>query len=336
VKHYLRIGIGIAISALFLYLAFRGVDTGEVWEHMRHAKLGWLLSVGALGLYANWVRAQRWRYLYSHVKPIGVGSLFSSTSIGFLANAVLPFRMGEAAKAYSVSRKERVPLPTCLTTVIIERVFDMFCVLGMLALTIAIVPIPETATAQVEAARNLFGGVAVAALVAIGALLAASERVLRWSAVLFSPLPERVSSGLLRLLASVVDGVRALSDPRQLLRTAALSIWLWVILAISFALGLLGLGLEERVAPFEASVALTAMVAIFVMIPSAPGFVGTYQAGCIVALGIFGIEKSHALSFSLLVHAFTFAPAIVVGFVCLLREGLALGDVSSDATAPVG
>jgi uncharacterized membrane protein YbhN (UPF0104 family) len=80
----------------------------------------------------------------------------------------------------------------------------------------------------------------------------------------------------------------------------------------------------------QASVLSVVMVAIFIMIPAAPGFVGTFQAGCIVALGVFAVAKEEALSFSLLVHAIQFFSVNIIGAFCFLREGIRLREVPLD------
>ena len=103
-----KVGLGLAISAGFLYLAFRGVELGELWEHVRRADSLWLLGVAAVTLYSNWMRAQRWGLFFRHFKRISPYSLFSSTMIGLAANNVLPLRIGEAVRAYSITKKEDI------------------------------------------------------------------------------------------------------------------------------------------------------------------------------------------------------------------------------------
>jgi uncharacterized protein (TIRG00374 family) len=325
----LKIALGVGISALFLYFAFRGVDVGELWEHVRHAKGAWLLGAAGVTIYANWVRAQRWDHFFRHLKRISIYSLFRSTMIGLAANNVLPLRVGEAVRAYSISKKEDIPFATTFTTVILERMFDMLTVLLFLALAMLLVPIPEDADTQIAAAVRLLAVVSATGIGVIVFLFFRQELMVRWVETGLAWLPSEIADPLRRLFHAFVAGLEALTDKRQLLYLFGYSLWLWACFVLAFWCGAKSLSLDvtHGVPIVQASLLGVVLVAIFIMIPAAPGFVGTFQAGCIVALSVFAVPKQEALSFSLLIHAVQFMTVNLIGAYCFIGEGISLREI---------
>jgi uncharacterized protein (TIRG00374 family) len=226
-----KIALGLAISAGFLYFACRGVDLGESWGHMRRASYPWLLALVAVSIYSNWARAQRWGHFFRHLRRISSYSLFSSTMIGLAANNVMPLRAGEAVRAYSIRKKEGIPFATALTTVILERMFDMMTVLLLLALALFLIPIPESADAQVGAALRLLSAVTAAAIGVVVFLFFKQELMVRWVEGCLGLLPSKIAEPRRNLLHAFVAGLEALTDRRQLLYICAYSLWLWVCVA---------------------------------------------------------------------------------------------------------
>jgi len=325
----LKVALGLAVSAGFLYFAFRDVALGELWEHVRGASYPWLLAVAVITVYFNLVRAQRWGFFFRHLKRISLNSLFSSTMIGLAANNVLPLRAGEAVRAYSIGKKEEIPFATSFTTVILERIFDMVVLLLLLALSLFLVPIPESADAQIGGALRLLSVVTAAVIGVVIFLFFKQELLVRWVDRCLSPLPSKISEPLHHLFHAFLAGLKALTDKRQLLYLFAYSLWLWTCFLIAFWCGLESLGLDAShgLPMFRAALLATVLVAIFIMIPAAPGFVGTFQAACIVALSVFGVPKEEALGFSLLVHGIQFSVINIIGAYCFVREGISFREV---------
>jgi uncharacterized protein (TIRG00374 family) len=326
-----KVALGLAISAGFLYFAFRGVDLGESWGHMRRASYLWLLALAAVSIYSNWARAQRWGHFFRHLKRIHTYSLFSSTMIGLAANNVMPLRVGEAVRAYSIRKKEDIPFATAFTTVILERMFDMVTVLLFLALALFLIRILESADAQVGAALRLLSAFTAAAIGVVVFLFFKQELMVRWVEGCLGLLPSKIADPLHHLFHAFLAGLEALTDKRQLLYLCAYSLWVWICFIIAFWCGAKSLGLDvtHDLPMIRASLLSVVLVAIFIMIPAAPGFVGTFQAGCIVALSVFGVPKEEALSFSLLTHAIQFMSVNIIGAYCFLREGISFREVQA-------
>ena len=324
-----KVALGLAISAGFLYFAFRGVDLDELWEHVRRANYLWLLGVAVATTYSNWVRAQRWELFFRHLKRISHYSLFRSTMIGLAANNVMPLRMGEAVRAYSISKKEGIPFATTFTTVILERMLDIVMVLVFLALALFLVPIPDRIDAQIGGALRLLSAATAGMIGVIVFLFFKRELMVRWVHACLKPLPSRIAEPFQRLFHAFMAGLEALTDKRQLLSLLAYSLWLWTCFIVAFWCGAKSLNLDvtHDLPMMRASLLSVALVAVFIMIPAAPGFVGTFQAGCIVALGVFGVPKGEALSFSLLIHAIQFISVNILGAYYFVGEGMSFREV---------
>jgi uncharacterized protein (TIRG00374 family) len=325
----LKIGLGLAISAVFLFFAFRGVDLGELWEHVRRASFLWLLALAAFTVYSNWVRAQRWGFFFRHLKRISPASLFSSTMIGLAANNVLPLRVGEPVRAYSISKKEDLAFATSFTTVILERIFDMVTVLLFLALALFLVPIPESAGEQIGGALRLLSVVTTAVIGFVVFLFFKQELMVRWVEGCIALLPGRIAGPVHSLFHAFLAGLEALTDRRQLLSIFAYSLWLWACFVITFWCGAKSLGLDvtHDLPLIRACLLTVVLVAIFIMIPAAPGFVGTFQLAFVVSLSVFGVPKEEALSFSLLTHGIQYFAVTLIGAYYFAREGISLREV---------
>ena len=144
--------IGLVISSVFLYLAFRKVDYSELWSALKEANYWYIIPNIILVILSMWMRAYRWRFMIDPIKKVGLSRLFSSVMIGFMANNVLPARLGEFVRAYSLGTKENISRSATFATIVIERIFDGFSLLFILWLSLLLSPFPD----WVKKASNLF------------------------------------------------------------------------------------------------------------------------------------------------------------------------------------
>ena len=116
--------IGVAVSAVFLWWALRGLELSEVWHDLQSANYWWLLPGVAVYFVAVWARTWRWDYMLRPLKHIPLARLFPVVVIGYMGNNIYPFRAGEVLRSYVLRQREEVPMGASLATVIVERVFD--------------------------------------------------------------------------------------------------------------------------------------------------------------------------------------------------------------------
>lgn len=316
--------IGLLISAVFLFLAFRKTDFRELYAHLAAANYWYLLPASVLTIASLWIRAVRWGLLLHPLKPIGAGTLFSATSIGFMCNNLLPMRLGELIRAFVIGRSAGVRASAAFATIIVERLFDLFAMIGVFGVLLIFAPFHS---------RDFKIGVLVAfcaGLAALGGLLVFYLWPGPFERIAERVLPGKVRVRVLHLLRSFAGGLEIFRDPRRLLGVGGLTILMWFCITVVIEICFASARLEEGgfVLPGSASLLVLVVIAIGVMVPSGPGFVGTMQAAAVFGLGLVGYhDRDRALSFSILYHATQWFPVVLVGLIYLVKENLSFAQV---------
>ena len=320
-KKYL---IGLLVSLVFLYLAFRKVDYSELWEALKGANYWYIFPNIVLVVLSMWMRAYRWRFMIDPIKRVGLGRLFSSVMIGFMANNVLPARLGEFVRAYSLGTKEDISRSATFATIVIERIFDGFSLLFILWLALLFSPFPD----WVKKASNLFLLMNLATLGFLVFFEVKRETTLKFFDFIFRLLPQSVSSRAKEILEKFMGGLKVFRDIPSLIWILAWSIFIWAVVGISNYFIFLAFDLHP---PIQASFILLVIVSLGVMLPSSPGFVGTFQFFCVVSLATFGYDKNVSLPFSIILHASQYFPVTLLGLYYLRAEHLSLKTLESDS-----
>ncbi|MGH7805541.1 MAG: lysylphosphatidylglycerol synthase transmembrane domain-containing protein [Candidatus Binatia bacterium] len=321
----LRTLASIGLSAVFLYFAVRGLSWNEIRESLAQARWGWVVASFVPALASLAFRALRWGVFVRPLAPVATMSLVSATAVGFAANMVLPLRAGEVIRPWMLSQKERISFTHAFATVALERLFDMATLVVFFAVAMATLPLPDDWRGYGRAFFATF----VVFLVAIVTFVVAPKRVIGLLETLLRPLPEGIRKRVLDVTGQFAGGLAGLGSMGAVLVAAAWSLAIWAGIALSFGLCFFAFGLDV---PFvEGSITVAAMVAIAVSIPGGPGFIGTFQFGCVVALGIYGVPGAAAVSYSFASHASQAASSILAGLYFFLREGLTIRDVAGAA-----
>lgn len=320
----LQLAISLLLSALFLYLALRGEDWGAIREELANTQYRYLVGMAVVGTYVMYARCQRWQVLLEAAtgRRPPIGPLFSATAIGFMANMLLPLRVGEFARPYVASRRGGIPLSTALATTVLERILDLLVlfVFGLWVVASADVP---------EIVRNftwVAGTAAGALIVGVAVLQSRRETLLPVVDRIWDVFPASIAGRIRLLEHEFLDGVTTIANVGVLARVVAWSLYIWLTIACSFALGFYATSISV---PFLAGgVTVTTIVALAVSLPGAPGFVGQFEWGCKIALQqVYAIEGARAVGFSIVTHITQFLTQVVVGLVYLVREGLSLGQI---------
>jgi len=318
----IRIFVGVLISVVALYFAF---PPRSEWGHVRDAfariQYWYVVPLMLVSAYSVVVRSQRWQLLLRPLGHVPLLPLFSATSIGFFCNMVLPLRIGEVVRPVLLARRSGLPTTSVLGSVLLERLLDMVTVLLLLGSVTFMVPVSDT----IRRGGIAFLVLAIAAMSLVLALQRRAPLALRIVSAFFALLPARLRERADAALHGFIDGLQALGHGAALVRIAALSLWVWIVIASVYGIGFVACGLP--VPTISGSLALVTIVAGAVSAPSAPGFIGTFQAGCIVALALFGIDRADAVPYSFIVWAVQWLSQIVLGVVFLLRENISFRDI---------
>ncbi len=321
VRRWWTLVAGLVISAVFLYIGLRGLHLPDVWEGVRHARVGWLVPGVAVYFLAVWGRTWRWHYLLRSLKPISLRTLFPIVVIGYMGNNVYPFRAGEVIRAYVLRRNEGVNIPASLATIVIERIFDG---LVMLIFVFVALPFAEFSVGWLRdiviLSTLLFWGAFLAFL--IMALRPARTRQL-YHAVFERALPRKLSAPALRTADHFMLGLENLRRPRDLWMTLVSSIFIWLTETTKYWFVMHAFDFEVS---FFVLMVMTAVVNLATTLPSSPGYVGTFDTPGIETLKAYGVRETVAASYTLVLHAALWLPITLLGFYYLYREGLGWSD----------
>jgi uncharacterized protein (TIRG00374 family) len=314
----------LGFAGSFLAIALRGVDWTEVGASFADADYRYVPAMAILGIYVLYVRSQRWRLLLQRAArtDVGMRPIFSANAIGFMANMLLPLRAGEIARPVLLSGRTGLALPTVLATAVMERILDLVVLVCFAMWVVWSSNVPPQVLKAAWGAGALM-------LIAIGGLVAVHfnrARLLPLVDRLWSILPPRLASRIRAVEHRFLDDLAVLGGGTVLLQALAWSFYLWLLIAIGFSLGFRITRLEV---PFlSTGIVVMTLVALAVAAPAAPGFVGSFQFACKVALvEIAGTTAGAALGYSLITHATQFATQVVVGLVYLVRDGVSLSEI---------
>jgi uncharacterized protein (TIRG00374 family) len=323
--------LAIAFSALLLWWAFRDVDFAEALAYLRAVRLGWLLSAVLVATCLFPLRLFRWRLLLRREDgaPYPWTPLWHAVAMGFAANNLLPFRAGEVVRTVVASRLTGARLTTSLASVAVERVFDALTVVGLLALALLSPGMPpglSVAGIPVQQAATTAGLLALAALVCAGLVVAfprAAEAVVR------RIIPsDKIALRLIELIEGIRQGLAVLQSPSRLIGVIVWSVVLWLVNALSFYLAFVAFDLPVS---YTGAVVLQGVLAFGIAIPSAPGYVGPFEAAIIAVLALYGIGASQAVAYAVGYHITTFVPITVLGVWSATRTGHGLGATAREA-----
>jgi glycosyltransferase 2 family protein len=324
----LRIALSLLISAACLYFVARGVDWNETFTTLADSRWWMVGPISMVGVFILYVRAQRWRFFLRKLGHPRMRTLVAATNIGFMGNMVLPLRAGEVIRPVLASRREQLPLSGVLATVFLERIFDMFSVLLLLGLTMTLLPVSD---------RVRGWGVSVTAgavIVALGLGFAGWQQkfVLDLFRRVLRLVPARVHEPLENFATGFLRALSVLDSPGAFVRAIAFSLYIWALIGLTNALGLLAFDLPVPL--LFGAIAITPILSLAVSVPSAPGFLGAYQLGCVLALAIFGVNESRAIAYSILMNFTTFLACTGAGTYSLWSEGLSFKDMDPPAEDP--
>jgi hypothetical protein len=305
-----RSGIGILVSLACVYLVLRGVDLGETARLLGGAQLAWL-CLGAAGVVADLaLRALRWQRLIAPIRPVPLRRLSGYMLVGYLANNVLPARLGELVRSHYLGDREGISRSATLGTVIVERIVDTIVLVGIGATAILVLNVRGVVVSAILVGVALAGLLVVALAVALAAhRLPGAGRIAafleRWPRV----------KGTVRRLR---EGLRVAALPRTIAASAILSVAAWSCTVVAVLAVGQALGIELTVGE---GALLAAGMNLATAIPSGPGYLGTFElAGQTIAVA-FGLPAPTGLALALLTHVMTLVISSAGGVVAFVRLG---------------
>jgi glycosyltransferase 2 family protein len=309
---------GMTIGLLCLYWAFRGINVHQVATALKQAQGQWIAIAMLLYGVGYILRSIRWKVLLTPIQPTNITTLLPILMIGFMANNLLPFRMGELIRAHFCGRKLQISRVASLGSIFIERITDSISFLLVFALAVMFFPFPPRIR---SAAMGM--GVLMAVLI-IGLLLASRFHAFWKHQATRLPIPDHWKERFLHLFDKFILGLSGLNHAPTISLAMFISLLIWTVEGSFIFL---------IVHAFPVSISyLQAFVVLFflglsVALPQAPGYVGTMELFGTTALSLLGVPKDLGLSIILTIHAFQFAFILALGLWSLAHEGLTLSSL---------
>ena len=312
--------LGLIIGAILVYLSVREIRFQDVIDGFGKVRYEYVLPALMIFFFMQVLRSWRWGIILSPLDKVDQFSLFSVTSVGFLAIVAIPARIGELARPYLITKKSQIKMSAALGTVFIERIFDSFSVLSVFVIVLFFTPLPP----WLIRANLIFFLITVIIFTLMILLLVRRDDSIRVLGSLFTRLPEKYAVRLNRLINYFIDGFAIIADPKRFFAVMFLSAVLWLINGT--AIYLLFLAFSFPLPPVAAFV-LMIILMIGIAIPAAPGFIGNWHYFCILGLTLFGITKTDAFTFAVFYHFLSIGIVIILGLIFLPFNKFSLTDL---------
>jgi len=312
---------GIVLGIVLIYFSVRGINFNETITHLKKIHLGY----AALSLFfivlMQALRSYRWGVILRPLEKISQFTLFAVTSVGFLAIAAIPARIGELARPYLIAKKSSIKMSSALGTVVVERVLDS---LAVLTITVAVLILQDLPSWMIKSGI-LFFIVTMLMIACIIGLIWRRETAVKIIDRILRLLPGKLAQKVNNVIHHFIDGFQVITDVKRLLYLLFLSAVVWLVDVAAIYTLLLAFGFNLPVlAAFVVMVILIAGIAI----PTAPGFIGNWHYACILGLSLFGIAKPEAFSFALVYHFLSMIVLIVLGVGFLPFNKFSISDMT--------
>lgn len=332
-----RSALGIGLSAVLLYFAFKDIEFSVVLVKLRQANLA-LLALSAVAATCIFpLRARRWRPILDPIAPnLPFGTLWRPTAIGMMINNVMPYRAGEIARAFALSRSTAaVPFPAAFASLVVDRLFDAVVLLMLMFGAMLDPAFPRGAQVFGYTMSNIaVSGMTfvIAVLVAMYAVVLFPGKVLGIYELLARRIAPRFEDRGRAALVALTSGLSVLRTPSRFAAVFGWTVLHWLCNAFAFWIAFKAVGIP---APYSAALFLQGVIAIGVAAPQAPGFFGVFELFGKEGLGLYGVPPDAAVTWAIGFHVLSYLPITVIGAWYFLRAGLSLGEISSvEADSP--
>lgn len=332
VKNIISTIFSVLLSALFLYLAFRGKDIGQLWSSLVNVHWGWFIVLFVGSALSHVLRAWRWQYLlYPIKKDVSLRNTFSATMIGYLINNVIP-RLGEFVRPYSMKKLEGISRSATMGTVVLERVLDLVT-FGLIVFTVMAVYAKQFALWFPTVANLEWLFMAGSAVMTAVFLLMffKADWMLAMLRKFLVFLPESLRKKIEPIYDSFVTGFQAAKVPANYLMIAVTSLLIWasysVLLYIPFFIYDFS---ADPAMNFGAATVLQVASGLAFALPT-PSGIGSYHAFTSFTLTqMYGVDPQTALSYAIYTHAVGFLTTTLIGLYYFIVDKMHVADLSGN------
>jgi uncharacterized membrane protein YbhN (UPF0104 family) len=346
-KRKIQIVIGLFIGVFLVWFLFRETHWPEVFEAIRNANIMWLLLSVVSVLLSFVIRIQRWSYIVRTAKHVSFKHMFNATQIGFLANFVLPARIGEFVRPLVLTRLTQIPLPKTIAFHALDRIMDLAALLVIMMIGAIAYNPTETPTFPAEffvpdwaqqllhpnAIRTGAMGTAAVIIILLVALVVIylnaklALRIINTSVGLVS---KRLAQFLCGMVTHFAEGLHVFRSKADMSKSYVCSLLIWVTFLITYGALILAFGVSF---PWYAPFVVLSVIAVVISLPGAPGFIGQFHFAIMFSLFVMvpGLDADVAAAIAILGHLINLIPVVIVGLVSLYQEHLGLWQLERES-----
>jgi uncharacterized protein (TIRG00374 family) len=319
---------GIFIGAIFLYFSFRNVNINEMVNSLSKANYWYILLSIFILMFSHYLRALRWQLFLAPIKTINSRSLFSALVIGYAANTFVPAHLGDFLRAFVLGKRHNIFASKTFASIVLERIVDILSLILVMFLVILVHPFPNWV---VQSGLIMLAG-SICLFITLIILKLSETKTTRLIHILFKPLPEKIGNKINSLILHFLSGVMPLKSFWHYFYVAIFSVAIWFCYALVYYFCLQAFSLEEiyNLAWYVGLVVLV-ITTISIVVPTSPGYVGTYHYLCQISLVMFGVSATDALSYASIAHAISILPVTLVGLIMANYEGVAIYRTASES-----
>lgn len=341
----IQIIIGLIIGIGLMYLVFRGTDWNEVLESIKGISIGWMLLAQVPFLLSIIFRIKRWGYIVRAAKPVSFRHMYSATQIGFLANFTLPARAGEPIRAMVLSRLAKIPFAKCFAMVALDRVAD---VLG-LAAVILVAVLSFSSDEPVKIADDVFNmsipaftpsslrtyafgvaGFITSFIIALAILYVRQDIILKISDKCLGTFSKKLAQTANNAIRHFADGLHVFRSPSDMMKAVTYSMFVWLCFILVYYCISEAFHINS---PWYTPFVMTAMIAVFISAPGAPGMIGQYHIPIVICLAMLSdLSGSQAKAVAIVMHLLNLVWFATTGAICLVQENMGLFELNSESS----
>ncbi len=311
-----RFILGLLLSSIAIFWLIQKVELNEVIDTIRDVNYFFFVSAGIIYLVGFLPRGLRWQLMLSTVKKVSVSDSTQTVVLGYAANNILPFRLGEVVRAYAMGNKNNISKITCLGSIATERVLDGIVIVSLLGISML------SLTDRIQGMRVtnqifLIGGTIFLLSILVLFIMA------KFSEVILKLWKNIIGNFGYGFLEKMINSLKFFRSKGLLFKVSLLSITVWLIEGSMFVLILWIMGLEN---PVIMGYFCLGIINLSILLPSVPGYFGVYQAASVFAFLTFGYSKSTGLAYGLIIHLAQYIPITLAGVVIFLKFGYKFSD----------
>lgn len=326
IKHITNFFIGILISILLLWLTFRKAEINNIIVELRHVEYLWILASVLTLFLSHWLRVLRWRFLLAPIHFFSTANLFTSLVIGYAANTLLPAHMGEFLRAFFLGKQHNFSMSTIFGTIVTERIIDLLSLVILLMLALMIHPFPQWVIAS--GFLILIGSAGLFTFLFL--LRKHHKTTINFLNRFLKIFPPKFVIFFLSTTDQFICGFAPLKQRSNYLIVVVLSIAIWCCYGLVYFSSLKAFGLIAQYdLPWYAALVVLVLTTVSIVIPSSPGYLGTYHYLCQLSLVMFGVSSDASTSYAIVTHAINVVPVTVAGLFLANVEGITIYRLAS-------